>query len=231
MGYNQFCPIAKAMDVLGEKWTLLLIRELLCGFTRFNEFQRGLNQMSPTLLTKRLVSLEKQGLIVKRKIHGQRGYEYFPTEACRELLPMLEQVGIWGMRWARRQLSDEDYDLELLMLHLQRSISPEHLIGNETVIRFNFKDLSEYANWWMVVKNNDVDVCVHDPGHEVDIYFNVDLKTMCDVWMGDISYRKAIADGRLQLLGPKPLISNVESWLQPNKFAGIPPAEAIVNPA
>ena len=138
MHYGQFCPIAKAMEVLGEKWTLLIIRELLAGTTRFNEFQRALSQISPTLLTKRLQCLEKEGLLVRKRIPGQKGHEYFPTESCRELMPIVEQVGTWGMRWARDQMSEDDFDLQLLMLYLERSIHPDKLIGNETVIRFNF---------------------------------------------------------------------------------------------
>lgn len=231
MSYYQFCPIAKAMEVLGERWTLLLVRELLMGSTRFNAFQRGLCQISPSLLTKRLGSLEEAGLIVRRRIPGQRGYEYFPTEACKDLMPVIEQIGHWGMRWARNQLVEDDYDLELLMLYLQRSICPDKLIGNETVIRFNFEDIKEHPTWWIVVKGADVDVCVHDPGKEVDVYFNVGLKTMCQLWMGELSYRKAVSEGLLQLVGHSDLTKNIERWLKPSIFAGIPNAREIIEPA
>ncbi len=230
MGYHQFCPISKAMEILDDRWTLLLVRELLMGSTRFTGFQRGLCQMSPSLLTKRLASLEKAGLIVRKRIPGQRGYEYFPTQACTELLPIVEQIGRWGMRWVRGQLTEEDYDLELLMLYLERSVCTDKLIGNETVIRFNFDDVKEYSTWWIVVKGTDVDVCIHDPGKEVDVYFNVGLKVMCQLWMGELSYKRAISDGRLQLVGMPELTRNVERWLTPSIFAGIPPAQAIVEP-
>ncbi|NIB44702.1 transcriptional regulator [Pseudomaricurvus alkylphenolicus] len=230
-GYGQFCPIAKAMEILGEKWTLLIVRELIMGGSRFNEMQRGLSQISPTLLTKRLHALEQQGLVIKRKIHGMRGYEYFPTDACRELMPVIEQIGHWGMRWARDEMSGSDFDLELLMLYLQRSIDCDKLPGNETVIRFNFSDVEDYQTWWLVVTDDKVDVCVHDPGKEVDVYFNVGLQTMCELWMGDISYKRAIADGRLELVGPAGLTRNVSHWLSPSIFAGIAPARQILEPA
>ncbi len=229
MGYGQFCPIAKAMEVLGEKWTLLIIRELIMGARRFNDFQKGLSQISPTLLTKRLNFLEEQGLLVKRKIPGQKGSEYFPSESCRELLPVMEQVGKWGMRWARDQLQEDDFDLELLMTYLQRSVQPDKLIGQKTVIRFYFTDVSEYSYWWIVVEGEEVDICVHDPGHEVDVYFNVELRTMCELWMGDISYKKAIGEKKLQLLGLPALTKNVSDWLKPSGFAGIPPAHVITD--
>ena len=231
MSYGQFCPVAKAMEVLGEKWTLLIVRELLMGSRRFNEFQRGLSQISPSLLTKRLQSLEQQGLVVRKRIHGQKGYEYFPTESCKELLPLVEQVGHWGMRWARDQMTEDDFDLALLLLYLERSINPEKLVGDETVIRFNFKDVADYPSWWIVVTGQDVDVCVHDPGKDVDVYFNVCLRVMCELWMGDISYKRAIADNKLELVGLNALTRNVESWLTPSIFAGIPSARAIVEPA
>ena len=230
MSYGQFCPISKAMEVLGERWTLLLVRELVMGATRFSEFQRALRQMSPSLLTKRLKQLEDEGLVVKRKIPGQKGYEYFATESCLELLPIIEQIGHWGMRWARHRLTEEDYDLDLLMLYLERSIQPDKLIGSETVIRFNFRDVEEYPSWWIVVEGESKDVCVHDPGKEVDVYFNTNLKTMCQLWMGEVSYKRAIADGKLQLLGIPALTKNVEAWMSPSLFAGVPPAGAIVDP-
>ncbi len=229
MGYNSFCPVAKAMEVLGEKWTLLIIVELLGGSSRFNEIQRGLPTLSPTLLTKRLGSLESEGLIAKRRVHGQRSYEYFPTEACQELAPVVEQVGIWGMRWARHNMGENDYDLDLLMVYLERSIQPDKLIGNETVIRFNFNDVTEYQNWWIVVTNGDVEVCIHDPGKEVDVYFNVGVRVMCNLWMGDISYKQAIKKGDLELVGPTVLTRNVERWLKPNVLAGTQRANAIMD--
>lgn len=230
MSYNQFCPIAKAMEVLGEKWTLLLVRDLIMGSTRFNEFQRGLSQISPSLLTKRLNSLEENGLIVRKRIPGQRGYEYFPTQSCMELFPVVEQIGIWGMRWAREQMGEDDYDLSLLMLYLERNLQTDKLVGRETVIRFNFTDVEEFPNWWMVVTGDDVDVCVHDPGKEVDVYFTVTLKVMCELFMGDISYKRAQAENKLKLVGIPALTRNVDSWLKPSIFADIPPASAIVDP-
>jgi DNA-binding HxlR family transcriptional regulator len=229
MAYNQFCPIAKAMEILGEKWTLLIIREILCGGTRFNELQRGLSQISPTMLTKRLNLMVEEGLLFKKHIPGQRGYEYFPTQACKELFPVVEQIGIWGMHWARHQMTEDDYDLELLMLYMERSIQPENLIGKETIIRFNFSDIKEYPSWWLVVTGNEVDVCVHDPGKEVDVYFNVSVRVMCQLWMGDISYKKAIAEGKLELVGSKLLTSKVESWIKPSIFSGLQQASEIIS--
>ena len=227
MEYGQFCPVAKALEILGERWTILIVREMLMGGKRFNELQRGLNQISPTILTKRLNDLTDAGIAIRKKIPGQRGYEYFLTEMGKELLPVVASIGEWGMRWARGKMDDTDLDLELLMLYLQRSIVADKLPGNETVIRFKFTDISQFSDWWIVTSENDVDVCVRDPGKDVDVYFTTDLRTMIEVWMGDTAYKTAISDGRLILVGQSGLTRNVESWLAPSVFAGIAPATAI----
>lgn len=227
MQYGQFCPISKAAEVLGDKWSLLIVRELLMGATRFNILLRGLSSISPTMLTKRLNELCAAGIILKKKIPGQKGYEYFLTQSGQELLPVLETLGTWGMRWAREGMPDSDLDVELLMLYMERSVDPEQLVGSETVIRFQFTDLEEFRNWWVVVKNEQVDTCVQDPGKDVDVYFTTDLRTMIQAWMGDISYKQAIADNRMKMVGPVALTKNITRWLRPSIFDGIPPAQEI----
>ena len=227
MEYGQFCPIAKATEMLGEKWTLLIVRELLMGGTRFGELQRGLSLISPTMLSKRLDALVQYGLVVKKKIPNQKGFEYFPTRSCSELLPIIKTLGDWGMRWARSNLTEKDYDVELLMLYLKRSINPENLVGNETVIRFRFTDINEFPDWWMVVQGTDIDLCVSDPGKDVDIYFTTTVKTLAQVWMGENSYKKAIADDSLKLVGPTALTRDVSSWMTSSIFSDIAPASEI----
>ncbi len=227
MDYGQFCPISKAVEILGDKWTLLIVRELLMGGRRYSELQRGLSQISPTILSKRLDSLSRYGLVLKKKIPNQKGYEYFPTRSCSELLPIIMSLGEWGIRWAKSNLTEKDYDVELLMLYLQRSIIPENLVGDETVIRFKFTDIKEYPDWWMVVQDNKVDLCTNDPGKDVDVYFTTTVKTMVDVWMGWNTYRKAIANDELKLVGPKALINNVSTWMEDSVYTDAAPASSI----
>lgn len=227
MEYGQFCPIAKAMELLGEKWTLLIMRELHMGATRFNELQRGLSLISPTVLTKRLNDLANAELILRRKIPGQRGNEYVLTQAGRETLPILKVVGEWGMRWARGDMRDIDMDVELLMLYLQRSIRTEQLPGDESVIQFKFTDLNKLNNWWLLVKGCNVDICLEDPGKDVDVYLTADLRTMIKCWMGDESYKSAITDKRLTLVGPPVLTRNIQAWVADSLFSDIPPANQI----
>jgi len=227
MEYGQFCPVAKATEVLGEKWTILVIRELLMGGTRFNELQRGLSMISPTILTKRLNGLVDQGLVVKKKIPGQKGYEYFPTEACKELLPVIKGLGDWGMRWAWNNLRETDYDVELLMLYLQRSIQLDKLVGNETVVRFKFTDISDASDWWLIAADNRVDVCVKDPCKEVDVYLTSTIRTFVHIWMGELPYKKAVRESQIKVIGSQAMTNNIFSWLNHSIFADLPPAAEI----
>ncbi|MEE8350577.1 MAG: helix-turn-helix domain-containing protein [Rhodospirillales bacterium] len=228
MEYGQFCPVAKASEILGEKWTILIIRELLMGSTRFSQLQRGLGHISPTILTKRLAMLDKGGLVFRKQIPGQRGHEYHPTDSCKDLLPIVLSIGDWGLRWAKDNLKDSDYDVELLMLYLERSIVPSRLPGNQTVIRFHFSDIKDQPAWWITVTGHGVDICNIDPGQDVDVYFETTVKTMTDVWMGLISYRKAIADENLLVTGPRALTRNISAWLGNCIFADLPAANEIL---
>ena len=227
MEFGQFCPIAKSWEIIGEKWTILIVREILMGSSRFNQLQRGLGSISPTILTRRLNDLEKNGMIYKKKIQGGRGFEYFPTQSCQELQPTLNIIGQWGMRWAHDNLSTKDYNVELLMLYLQRSINPDMLPNTETVIRFKFNDMDEQGKWWLVVKNGLVDICDRDPGKDVDIYFTTGVKTMTEVWLGKTSYRKAIADDEISIIGPTSLTKEITKWMSNSVFADLPSAEGI----
>lgn len=222
MNYNQFCPIAKSAEILGERWTILLLREILMGGRRFNTLQRGLGDVSPALLTKRLKQLEEQNMVIRRKIPGQKGFEYFPTEACEALLPVLFALGEWGIIWAKNTILDQDFDAEFLMLYLERSIDREKIKGRETVIKFRFTDLTEQRDWWLMVKPDAAEVCLKDPGRDVDVFFNCTVRTLSEIWMGDLTYREAMKNGDLMLDGDPALMRNVSAWLRPSIFAESP---------
>lgn len=222
MNYNQFCPIAKAAEILGERWNILILREVLMGGRRFNILQRGLGDISPALLTKRLKQLEEQNMVIRRRIPGQKGYEYFPTEACEALLPVLISLGEWGVIWAKNTVLDQDFDVEFLMLYLERSIDRDKIKGIQTVIKFRFSDLTEQRDWWLVVNPERAEVCLKDPGKDIDVYFNCAVATMSDIWTGERTYRDAIKAGDLKIEGDPSLTRNVSAWLRPSVFAESP---------
>ena len=223
-GYGQFCPIAKASEVLGERWTHLVIRELIVGSTTFNGLRRGVPLMSPSLLSSRLKSLEQAGVI--NRIEDGKGVSYTLTEAGQELKPIIMQLGVWGHRWVRSQLTREDLDPSLLIWDIHRNIDTESFPPERTVLSFEFSDYEKkYRYFWLVVTNGDVDVCLKDPGHEVDLHILSDTKTLTGVWMGDLSLRQALQTKLISLHGSSSLKRNISNWLGRNYYADIKPAK------
>lgn len=222
MRYGQFCPIAKATEVLGERWTILILRELLMGARRFTELQRGLGDISPALLAQRLRSLETHGLVIRRRSSGERQHEYFPTPATQALLPAMIAIGEWGMMWARDSLDQEDLDVDLLLLYVERGIQAEHLPGRETVIRIRLDDLSPARDFWLVVAGARRELCVSDPGRDVNVYVRCDRRTLHDVFMGDRSLRGAIAAGDFMVEGELALTRTISRWFGLSLFADAP---------
>ncbi|MCK5640345.1 MAG: transcriptional regulator [Gammaproteobacteria bacterium] len=221
-GYGQFCPIAKACEVLGERWTLLLIRELLCGSHRYNDFKRGLPLISPTMLSQRLNTLQERGLVERKRSSDQKSHEYHLTRAGRELEPIVMGLGEWGARWVRSQMSEDDLSVELLMWDMRRTINNSALPQGRTVLHFEFKDLDKnYRHWWMLAENDDIDLCVDDPGFDPDVRFVSDLKTMTQLWLGDTTLSKAQSSGKLDVKGASCLIRNISKWLVYSGFSGI----------
>lgn len=222
--YGQFCPVAKAAEVLGERWTILIIRELLLGTTRFSDLQRALSQISPTLLTKRLNQLQDCGLVVRKKMPEQRRTEYHLAPAGRELLPVVVGLGEWGMKWARGQMSDDELDVELLMHDFSRRLDETQLPGGRTVIKFVFSGLTQFAHWWIVLEaNGERELCLNNPGKGVDIELRSDLRTMTEIWAGDTQIRTVKENGRLKLSGNPVLIRTLASWLRIGMFANVRP--------
>jgi DNA-binding HxlR family transcriptional regulator len=223
--YGQFCPIAKASELLGERWTILILRELLLGTHRYSEFQRTLSRISPSLLIKRLKQLEQSGIIVRKSQPGRKGYNYFLTPAGKELSPVIENLAMWGMRWARGQLRDDELDVEFLMWDIQRRIQVNMLPDGETVFCFIFDDLKKFKNWWLVVHDDDVDVCTENPGKDVDLYIRTTLRNLVEVWEGDIEIKMAQRKQLLNTQGNRQLGRTMPDWLGINPYADIRPGD------
>lgn len=211
-GYGQFCPVAKSTELIGEKWTLLVLRELLLGTTRFNDFQRALSRMSPTLLVRRLRHLEECGIVIRKKLPSQRGYEYRLTAAGKELAPLIETLAVWGMRWARSQLTDDELDVEFLMRELQRRLQTQYLPDGQTVICITFDELTSHQKWWLLAEGDDVDLCTEDPGKDVDLYLNSSVRTLVEVWEGALDVRTALRNKAITAHGMRHLIRTMPDW-------------------
>ncbi len=219
-GYGQFCPVSKAMEVLDERWTLLVVRELLAGSRRFNELRRGNPRMSPSLLTKRLRTLERAG-IVRRDLVGSHA-SYTLTPCGEELRPVVDALGDWGIRWTS-ELGEADLDPHLLMYDIKRSMPADAWPATRTVVAIELDDVApRVARWWLVVSGGEADVCDHDPGFEADATLRIGLATLTALWRGDVSWRGALAGGKAVVEGGPTIRRGLPDWIGQSKFAAVP---------
>ena len=217
--YRQFCPVAKAMELLDERWTLLIVRELVTGSQHFNELRRGVPRMSPSLLSKRLSQLVRAG-IVDRHDDGS-DVRYVLTPAGRELQPVVEALGIWGIRWIG-EIGDEDLDPKLLLWDMHRNIDHDAVPESRTVVQFRFPEASARSrDWWLVITPDDADVCDADPGYPVAVTMTTSLRCMTEVWRGDLSWPDALRSGAITLQGPESLRRAVPRWFTLPVFAAV----------
>lgn len=221
-GYGQFCPIARAAEVLAERWTPLVVRELLMGSVRFNDLQRGVPRMSSALLSRRLKELEYLSILERRPAAPGRGWEYHLTQSGRELLPVLEQMGNWAQHWMRQDLlADENLDPDLLMWDIRRRVlaggAPDR---NRRVVCFEFAGVpANRRRYWLLFERGSVDLCIRNPGFEIDLYVSCPLRTMVGIWLGHDSIRKALREERLTLDGAPREAKAFASWFSLSLFA------------
>lgn len=221
-GYGQFCPVAMTAELICSRWTVLVLREMLAGSTRFNELRRGVPRMSPALLSKRLKELEASG-IVSATPNAKGITEYRLTPAGEELRHIVFGMGFWGQRWIESQVSLKNLDPTLLMWDMRRNLNPKPLPPRRCTIQFHFPELPESRqNHWLVIDAGEVDLCWVDPGFEVDLTITGALRSMTAVWMGLAGLRQEMEAGRLELLGDRQLARTVEAWLGLSVFAREP---------
>lgn len=219
-GYKQFCPVAMAAEVLCTRWTMVLMRELVAGTTRFNDLRRGVPKMSPALLSTRLKELELAGVVERRPLKTEKGvYEYHLTDAGKDLRPVVEAIGMWGQKWVESSLSLKNLDPSLLMWDMRRNLNPLPLPPVRTVVQFLYSDLPvSKSHWWLVIEpEGDVDLCWSDPGFEVNLYVTTDLRTMTAIWMG-LGTIQSERD-KMEILGERKVAETMQVWLGLSPFA------------
>lgn len=225
-GYSTYCPVAKAAEILTQRWTLLLVRDLQLGARHFNDFRRSIPLITPAMLSKRLRTLQEVGIITREVSDKGGGWEYRLTEAGRELKPFVDAAGAWGQRWVRSKLPHGELHPSTLMWDIHRFLQPEHLPARRTVVSVEFTDLRAMRHWWLVVQAGEVDVCLDDPGYEVDVWIVCTLLTLTQVFMGDLSIASACVTGKLKLSGSGQLIRNMPQWLGLMPFSNVEPGVA-----
>lgn len=221
--YGQFCPVAKSAEIIGDPWSILIVRELLLGSSRFSLIQRGLPRISPTVLNTRLKQLESRGVLVKHRLSGLRGHEYRLTRAGRELSAVVDALAVWGMRWARNEMDPADLDVSFLMFDIQRRIDTTALPDGETVLCFLITDAKKpFRRWWLVCQGTNVDLCYEDPGKDVDCYVTATAADLIGTWMGDVRLFTALKSEMIQVSGDRHICRSFPKWFVLSAAANTP---------
>lgn len=216
--HGQFCSVARAHEVLGRRWTLLVVRELLCGSRRFNDIRRGIPRISRTMLSERLQELALAGAV--QRSEGAYGPEYTLTEAGQELATLVGAFGTWGQRWLPRRAEDEDLDLEPLLLDMQRRVRFEKLPKDPIVIRF---EIEGHRPRFMLLRPSEASVCAQNPGFPEPLCVRARLSALVAWWRGDVGFIEAQRLG-LTVEGPRTLARAFPGWFERYLFAHIAPA-------
>lgn len=217
--YGQFCPVAMAAEVVCSRWTALVVRELLCGTTRFNDLRRGVPSMSPSLLSKRLKELEEVGVIISVPTETPGVVEYKLTAAGEDLRPVVMSLGTWGQRWVESSLSLKNLDPSLLMWDMRRNLDPKPLPPRKCTISFLYPELQARSAWWLVIESGQVDLCQVDPGFNIDLYVRSSLRSMTSVWMGLSTVEQEMKSRQIELIGDKDIAKSMQTWLGLSPFA------------
>lgn len=220
--YGGFCPISKAMEVIGERWTLLIVRELIVGSHHFNELERGLPGIPRSLLVERLQRLQRAGVVERRVDADGKRPEYHLTPAGQELYSVIWALGEWGQRWVNHEIGPSDVEPQMLMWDMRRRIHLERLPERRVVAQFDFRGASQ-RTYWLVLERSEPSVCYHHAGFEVDLFVTADTVALHRVWMGQMSLVGAMRQGLIHVEGPSELVRAFPSWLALNAFAHVPP--------
>jgi DNA-binding HxlR family transcriptional regulator len=224
-GYGQFCPVAMACEIFAERWTPLILRELFSGAHRFNDIRRGVPLISRSLLSQRLRELEEGGVISSRPLAAGRGREYSLTKAGEEFREVVDGLGAWGQRWAINQFDPDNLDVGVLMWNVHRRIDVERLPPGRTVVRFDLRGMAAHCKamrtWWLVLQRPEVDLCLKDPGFDVDLAVSADAGALARVWMGQLTFGQALRSGAVRVEGPRALVQAFPGWLLLSHFAHV----------
>jgi len=217
--YGQFCPVALGAEIFAERWTPLIVRELLMGGRRFSDIHRGVPRISRNLLTQRLHALQHSGIIEQRA--GVDGHqEYHLTTGGRELGAVIDALGIWGYRWASKDLADRDLDPDFLMWSLRRLVRVDALPEERVVLLFRFRGQRDKL-FWLVLHQPDVDLCLFDPGYEVNLEIDAAVGVLARVCLGQVALLEAMRNGAVEVHGPPHYRNALPNWLGVTRFAAM----------
>jgi DNA-binding HxlR family transcriptional regulator len=211
--YHQYCPVARASEILADRWTPLILRELLAGSSHFNAIQRGLPGISRSLLADRLRHLGDSGVIEQRRGARANETEYVLTDAGRDLRGVLDRLGAWAVRWVFREPRPDELDPVLLLWKMRQRVRQAHLPPTRIVVEFDFLG-SNGRRLWLVLERHEVSVCIKPPGFDADLTVRADLAVFNRVWLGFVDYQTAVRGGLVTVEGPRSLVREFPRWLK-----------------
>ncbi len=210
--YNQYCPVSRATEILGDRWTLLIVREMILGSHRFNEIERGLPGISRSLLASRLRGLADAGVVERLPGAHSTLVSYQLSEEGRDLKKVIEALGAWGVRYAFGEPRPEELDAALLVWKIHQRINRDLLPERRTVVEFDFTGPRPHRAW-LVMQPAEVSVCVTPPGFDSDLVVRSDLALFYRVWLGYVDYDAALRSGAVVVDGPRALAREFPGWL------------------
>ncbi len=221
-GYGQYCPLALAVEMLGERWTLLIVSRLLDGCSQFNDIHRGVPRISPSLLSARLDQLVRGGLVERVAAKARSPARYALTAAGRGLEPIVEQLAVWGQHWAR-DMVDDDLDPAFLLWSMHQRLDTTRMPPGRTVIEFEFDGAPpDFRGFWLVSEDGDVDMCLKDPGFRIDLKVVANLRRFIEAWRGFRDLTTEIRAGHVQIAGARHLARQLPDWLMLSSLADHP---------
>ncbi|CAM3898727.1 winged helix-turn-helix transcriptional regulator [Smaragdicoccus niigatensis] len=209
--YGNFCPVALASEVVADRWTPLIIRELVLGNTRFNDIARGLGGISRTLLVQRLRHLERKGVVETWPSPTGRGSEYHLTPAGKDLERVIDSLGRWAIEWLFDELRPHDVDAITLTWWMHRRIRPDRFPPRRTVVEFRHTSPTSQV-LWLVLDRGEASVCQLHPGFDIDLTVTASTPALAEVFQGYAEWAEAVSDGRIEVGGTPRLAAALPSW-------------------
>lgn len=208
--YRQYCPVAKASEILADRWTILIVRELVGGMTKFNDIARGLPGIPRSTLSSRLKRLEAKGIVARGDTVSGTGH-YSLTASGQELKTVIHAFGKWGASWALDTPLDEELDPGLLLWRMQYRLNADALPKDRVTISFDFQ-MGRKGRFWFVINDGEASVCLTDPGFDVTLYVSADLSTFMQVWLGRVTLIDAVRQDKIALEGLPAHERDFASW-------------------
>lgn len=210
--YGEFCALTLASEILANRWTPLIVRELLAGHSRFNELHRRLPRISRSILAQRLRRLEREGILYRRVGPDGRTSAYLLTPAGREVEEVVASLREWGKRWVLGEPNPENLDPGLILWWMRRRIDRSVLPEGRVVVGFVFSG-ARSDRLWLVLEREEVSVCLHHPGFDEDLIVRADVETMFRVWLAQITLEEAMDSDGVQIEGPPRLARAFADWI------------------